>query len=108
MQQTARGGQVLINFQSIHNGGNMRKILKQLLVAMLLVTLVFPLLPISAASSSLSHDEMRLITGGKQAVDCGALAMTAQAFCYLVGGGSTTCSVVYGMAYVACLVTQIL
>ena len=86
----------------------MKKILKQLLVCMLLVTLIVPLLPISVASSPLSQNEMRLITGGKLSIDCGTAASVAQLFCLMTGAGSTACTVVYGIVYVGCLVGQIL
>ena len=86
----------------------MKNVLKQLLIALLLVTMILPLLPLSAASSSLTQTDMRLMTGGKQSVDCGALASAAEALCYLGGGSSTTCLYLYGIAYVGCLVAKIL
>ena len=85
----------------------MKKILKQILIVTLLVTLVVPLLPVSAASSSLTQNDMRLITGGK-AADCPAFATTVQVFCTMVGGSTATCSVAYGLALVSCLVYSIL
>ncbi len=90
------------------NGGNMKKILKQLLVCMLLITLILPLLPVSTASSPLTQNEMRLITGGRVAVDCGAAASLAQFFCLLTGAGTTVCSVTYAIIYVGCVIGQIL
>ena len=93
--------------QSYH-GGNMKKILKQLLICMLLITLIVPLLPVSTASSPLTQNEMRLITGGKVAVDCGVAASFAQFLCLLTGAGTTACSVAYGIVYVGCVVAQII
>jgi len=89
------------------NGGNMKKILKQLLVCMLLITLILPLLPVSTASSPLTQNEMRLITGGR-AADCPGFATSIQVLCIMVGGGSTTCAIAYGIALVSCLVSSIL
>ncbi|HTR81682.1 MAG TPA: hypothetical protein VMM58_08630 [Bacteroidota bacterium] len=86
----------------------MKKILKHLLVALLLVSVILPVIPNSAASSSMTQNEMRLITGGKQSVDCGAVASTAEVLCYIVGGSSGLCSTIYGITYLGCVLSKIL
>ncbi|HTX20134.1 MAG TPA: hypothetical protein VMG34_15900 [Bacteroidota bacterium] len=86
----------------------MKTILGKILVVCLVLTLVFSLLPVSAFSSQMTSDDMRLITGGNVAIDCSAAATTIQIFCYVAGGSTTTCTIAYGIAYLTCLIGKIL
>ena len=86
----------------------MKKFSRQLLVVLMLVSLVLPLIPAFAAPTSLSQNDMRLITGGKLSLDCSAVAAAAEAFCIIGGGSPGVCSWVYNLAYVGCLISKLI
>ena len=85
----------------------MKKVIQRSLVVLLLVSLVFPMLPQTATTSPLSPQQMGAINGGLAASDCGVIASAAEAFCYMVGGGSATCGALYAGTYIGCVLAKI-
>lgn len=86
----------------------MKKICKQFLVGVILLSLVVPFVPQYGPSTVLTENEMLTIVGGAAAVDCAAIAASFEVFCIGFGGDWVTCRVVAAMTYLACLAAKLL
>ena len=86
----------------------MKGIVRQLLVALILLSLVLPFVQQFGYSSPLSRDEMSALVGGQKAVDCNVIAIFVEGMCTTLGGGWFTCVLIAAGAYLACLAANAL
>ncbi len=86
----------------------MKKIVKTGLIFIFAISLILPLTPQVQNSSLLENQTMNLIYGGKEELNCNAIALFVEAGCYAAGGGWLSCAFVTAGDYSGCLAANAL
>ena len=98
---------ITINFSTIY-GDHMKQIARVVLVALLITSALFPVTSQMEYSAPMTDEGLSILYGGKEKVDCEALALIMEAGCYAAGYGWLACTIATLVAYLACLATTAL
>ena len=81
----------------------MKKIVQSTMVVLLVASAMLPITSQTEYSAPLTDQGLSVLYGGKEAIDCEAIALLVEAGCYAIGGGWLSCAIVTAGAYLGCL-----
>lgn len=86
----------------------MKKTLQGIIVVLLVASAMLPMTSQTEYSAPLTDQGLSVLYGGKEAIDCEAIALLVEAGCYAIGGGWLACAIVTAGAYLACMAANAL